>query len=107
MILAKENFDKKHKAFSEKVKNDFPQASEEIYSVNFGTRGFSSYRAEENTFTPTVAKVLIIVIPPDENMALRLLDCGVKSGLVPFCGMSHDGTFGAVFFRFERLRKRN
>lgn len=98
MQSAKENFDRNQKEFSDKVKSGFPEAKMDMISINLGTRDFSNYRAAENPFTPNVAKILLFVLPPDEDMALKLLDCGVKSGIIPFCGISRDGTYGAVFF---------
>lgn len=77
---------------------DFPDLKLDVISVNVGTRDFSSSRAERNPSSPDIAKVLLCTLPPDETMAIKLLDAGVKSGLTPFCGTSRDGTFGAVFY---------
>ena len=95
---AKAKFDLKLNNFMELVHKDFPDLKFDVISVNVGTRDFSSFRAEENPFSPDIAKVLLFTLPPDENMALQLLDLGVKSDLMPFCGTSRDGTFGAVFY---------
>ena len=97
-VAAKAAADKKYKAFSEIVKKQFPQAKETIIAVNFGTRDFCSFQLTENPFTPNVTKVLLYTLPPDEDKALELLDCGIQAGLTPFCGASRDGEFGAVFF---------
>lgn len=98
MTDAKMNFDRKLIDITQKIKKDFPQSKLDVMSVNIGTRDFSTYRAVENPFAPNIAKLLIFVLPPDENMAVKLLDFGIKSGLTPFCGESRDGTFGAVFY---------
>ena len=52
-----------------------------------------------------MAKVLICTLPPDELMAVRFLDFGMKSGLTPFCGASRDGSFGAVFYGLKDSEK--
>lgn len=98
MSAAKVNFEKKEKEFSETVKRDFPEAKFDTIPVNFGTRDFSSYRAAESPFIPDMTKILLFTLPPKEDMAIRLLDCGLKSGLMPFCATSRDGTYGAIFF---------
>ncbi len=95
---AKAKFDLKRNHFMKLVHKDFPGLKSDVISVNVGSRDFSSYRAEERSFCPNIAKVLLFTLPPDENMALKLLDAGVKSGLTPFCGTSRDDTFGAVFY---------
>ena len=99
---AKAKFDLKLNNFTESIRNDFPDLKMDVISVNVGTRDFSSFRAEENSFSPDIAKVLLFTLPPDENMALKLVDLGVKSGLVPFCGTSRDGTFGALFYGLKK-----
>lgn len=98
LLDAKTKLDLKLNNFMELVHKDFPDSKLDVISVNIGTRDFGSYRAEENPFSPDIAKVLLCTLPPDENMAIKLLDAGVKSGLTPFCGTSRDNTFGAVFY---------
>jgi hypothetical protein len=95
---AQVNFEHKLTEFIQKSKKDFPQSKLDVVSVNVGTRDFSTYRAAENPFAPNITKLLIFVLPPDENMVVKLLDSGIKAGLIPFCGVSQDGSYGAVFY---------
>ena len=48
----------------------------DVISVNYGTDNFSDYRAAETPFEPNVTKLLLLTLPPDEELAVRLLDCG-------------------------------
>ena len=98
MLAAKTRMDEKLKDFSEKARKEFSPVNVEAISINIGTRDFSSFRVAENPFSPTLAKVLICTLPPEELTAVKFLDFGVKSGLTPFCGTSGDGSFGAVFY---------
>lgn len=98
MQEAKGNFERKLADFSRTAKKDFPEAKLEVIAVNIGNRVFNSYRASESAFAPNITKILLFTLPPDEDMAVKLLDSGIKSGLVPFCGESAKGTFGAVFY---------
>lgn len=98
LLDVKTKLDLKLNNFTELVRKDFPDSKLDVISVNIGTRDFSSYSAEQNPFSPDIAKILLCTLPPDETMAIKLLDAGVKSGLTPFCGTSRDGTFGAVFY---------
>ncbi len=91
-------FNRKWKAFTETAVKEFPAAKLEAFSVNIGTREFHSYRATENPVIPTVTKIIFCTLPPDEEMAVKLLDAGVKAGLLPFCAASRDGSFGAVYY---------
>ncbi len=45
-----------------------------------------------------VTKLLLLTLPPAEELAVRLLDCGREAGLTPFCGASRDGRLGAICF---------
>lgn len=98
MLDAQTNFEHKLAEFTQKSKKDFPQLKLDIISVNIGTKDFYTYRAAENQFTPNITKLLIFILPPEESMAIKLLDSGVKAGLVPFCGVSRDNSYGAVFY---------
>ena len=98
MQEAQKNFERKLTEFTQKTQKDFPQANRDVVSVNIGTRDFNNFRAAENPFAPNITKLLIFILPPDENMAITLLDSGLKAGLMPFCGEARDGTFGAVFY---------
>lgn len=100
---AKAKIDLKLNNFTQMTQKDFPDVKSDVISVNIGTKDFSSFRSAENPFTPNIAKVLIFELPPDEDMAIKLLDSGIKSGLVPFCGISRDGTFGAVFYGLKNV----
>ena len=98
VVEAKEKIDQKLKSFAADAQKEFPGLETETRTVNVGTRDFSSYRATENPFMPTVARVLICTLPPDELQAAKLLDFGVKAGLAPFCAAARDGAFGAVYY---------
>lgn len=105
MLAAKVMFDRKLNDFSEKMKKEFPQGKLEVTSINIGTKDFSLYRSTEAPFFPTIAKILICILPADELMAIKLLDFGIKSGLTPFCGGSRDSSFGAVFYGLSAPEK--
>ncbi|WP_294433848.1 hypothetical protein [uncultured Victivallis sp.] len=98
MQSARSDFETRKKAFTEKISRGFPGVSCDVLSVNYGTSNFSDYRATENPFVPNVTKLLLLTLPPDEELAVRLLDCGREAGLTPFCGSSRDGSFGAIYF---------
>lgn len=95
---AKEKIDLKLNHFIETARKKIPDAQPDVISGNIGPRDFNTYRATKNSFTPDIAKVLLFTLPPDEALAVKLLDAGIESGLVPFCASSPDGTFGAVFY---------
>lgn len=98
MQSARSDFETRKKAFTENISRDFPGVSCDVISVNYGTDNFSDYRAAETPFEPNVTKLLLLTLPPDEELAVRLLDCGREAGLTPFCGASRDGRFGALYF---------
>lgn len=105
MLAAKTLFDRKLNEFSDKLKKDFPQVKLEVTPINIGTKNFMFWRPTENPFSPDIAKILICVLPADESMAVKLMDFGIQLGLLPFCGTSREGSFGAVFYGLKDPEK--
>lgn len=95
---ARDKVQQKIDAFSAMVQNDFPEARIEVISKNVGLAEKNHYSQLENDVAMAVQRVLIVTIPPDEAMAVKLLDAGTVAGLTPFCADFPFGMSGAVFY---------
>ncbi len=102
---AKTAVDNQLQSFCDEARKSFPGISFSIVTSNIGMRDVGSYRAKEKPVIPAVSKVLICTIPPDELQAAQLLDDGVKAGLLPACGSSYDGIYGAIFYGVKEPEK--
>ena len=67
--------------------------------MNFGNRS-SGYGSERNQNLPKMSKSVVVTIPPDEELAMKLLDLGTRFGVPPlYTEPAYDGfSAGAVFF---------
>ena len=99
MAEAKHKCDEKLRIFSEAAQKEFPGIEIKAASVNFGNRS-NSYGSERNQNLPRMFKSVIVMIPPDEELAMKLLDLGTRLGVSPLCTETrYDGySAGAVFF---------
>lgn len=96
---AKQKLDASLAPFLAQGRKDFPAAQWDILTVNAGTRDYESFRPAYTQYVPAIGRVLLVTLPPDEDMALRLADAGVKAGLTLFCGSnSREGSFGAIYY---------
>jgi hypothetical protein len=90
--------EKKLASFLKLVQKKFPEARCNVTTVSTGIPLYGTFYTGEKSAAPTISKVLVFTLPPDENMAIQLADSGTKANLELFSGKSNNDSSGAIYY---------
>lgn len=85
---------------SEEIKKRFKAAQIDTTTINTGTKDFQGWRAAGAKIEPDVTQLVVVTLPPDETLAVEILDIAVGKGAILFCSDRAE-LLGAVYYGID------